>query len=44
MEECCETIKHYAQGNWAATGMLSVLILIFWIIFKELGEWNDDNK
>lgn len=20
MEDSCEAIKHYAQGNWAATG------------------------
>lgn len=44
MENSCESIKHYAQGKRAATGMLSVLILVFWIIFKELGEWNDDNQ
>lgn len=37
MEDSCESIKHYAQGKWAATGVLSVFILIFWIIFK--GVW-----
>lgn len=44
MEDSCESIKCYTQGKWVATGMLTVLILIFWIIFKEVGEWNDDNQ
>lgn len=31
-------------GLLLVAGMHSVLILKLWIIFKELGEWNDDNK
>lgn len=31
-------------GLLLVVGMQSVLILRLWIIFKELGEWNADNK
>lgn len=46
-EDSCESIKHYAKGNLAASGSWhthSGLILEHWIIFKVLGEWKADNK
>lgn len=45
MKDSCESIKHYAKGNLAASGSWhthSGLILEQWIIFKVLGEWKAD--